>query len=105
MAKCNQCLHKYICEIRTCAECVGGYCDECQLYIEYDEKPDIENCKYFINEEKPFNVGRCKNCKFYEKVEYYHPTEKATKSVCRLFKRQMQPDDFCSYGERKSDNE
>lgn len=44
---------------------------------------------------------RCKDCKFYEKVEYYHPTEKASKNVCRLIKRQMQPDDYCSYGERK----
>lgn len=47
---------------------------------------------------------RCKDCKLYEEVEYYHPTEKATKRVCRLFKRQMQPDDYCSYGKRKCDN-
>ena len=46
-------------------------------------------------------VVRCEQCKFYEEVEYYHPTEKASKNVCRLIKRQMQPDDYCSYGERK----
>ena len=47
-------------------------------------------------------VVRCEKCSFYEKVEYYHPTDKnPTKNVCRLFQRQMQPDDYCSYGERR----
>lgn len=47
-------------------------------------------------------VVRCEKCLFYEKVEYYHPTDKnPTKNVCRLLKRQMQPNDFCSYGERR----
>lgn len=44
-------------------------------------------------------VVRCKECRFYEtNVEYYGG---GTKDVCRLLKRQMQEDDFCSYGERK----
>lgn len=47
-------------------------------------------------------VVRCEKCSFYEEVEYYHPTEKASKTVCRLFKRQMQPNDFCSYGKKKN---
>lgn len=43
-------------------------------------------------------VVRCKDCKFYENAYY---DDDYTKQVCRLFKRQMQYDDFCSYGERK----
>lgn len=43
-------------------------------------------------------VVRCKECKFYEEVEYYPD---GTKKICRLLKRQFYPDDFCSYGERK----
>ena len=44
-------------------------------------------------------VVRCKECRFYETdVEYYGG---GTKDVCRLLKRQMQCDDFCSYGERR----
>ncbi len=46
-------------------------------------------------------VVRCEKCKFYEIVEYWHPDCNGTKQVCRLLKRQMQEDDFCSYGERK----
>lgn len=47
-------------------------------------------------------VVRCKDCKFYEAgVEYYGG---GTKDICRLFKRQMQNDDFCSYGERGTAN-
>jgi hypothetical protein len=42
-------------------------------------------------------VVRCEGCKFYEKAEY----DGGTKDVCRLFKRQMQPCDYCSYGKRK----
>lgn len=44
-------------------------------------------------------VLRCKDCKFYEVAEY----DGGTKDVCRLLKRQMYEDDFCSYGE-KSEN-
>ena len=42
-------------------------------------------------------VVRCKDCKFYEVAEY----DGGTKDVCRLLKRQMHEDDFCSYGKRK----
>lgn len=99
MAKCNQCLHKYVCEIRTCAECVGGYCDECQLYCEYDGKPDIENCEYFINEEKPFNVLRCKNCKHKGWVQ--EPCHGKSIDWCKLHDICIKETDYCSYGERK----
>lgn len=42
-------------------------------------------------------VVRCKDCTFYETVEY----DKGFKYVCRLLKRQMDEYDFCSYGKRK----
>ena len=46
-------------------------------------------------------VVRCKDCQFYEEVEYY--PDCGIKCVCRLFKRQMHNNDFCSYGVRKND--
>ena len=46
-------------------------------------------------------VVRCKNCRFYELAVY----DGGTKNVCRLLRRQMQEDDFCSYGERKDEND
>ncbi len=42
-------------------------------------------------------VVRCKDCKYYEVAEY----DGGTKNVCRLLRRQMQEDDFCSYVERR----
>lgn len=45
------------------------------------------------------DVVRCGNCKFYEEAEYY--PDCGIKCVCRLLKRQMDENDFCSYGERK----
>ena len=45
-------------------------------------------------------IVRCKDCKYWETVEYYPD---GTKDVCRLLKRQTQDDCFCSYGERKDD--
>lgn len=48
-------------------------------------------------------VVRCQDCRFYEAgVEYYGG---GTKDICRLFKRQMQPDAFCSVGERRDGKE
>ena len=44
-------------------------------------------------------VVRCEYCKFYDTAEY----DGGTKNVCRLLKRQMQEDDFCSYGKRKDE--
>lgn len=49
-------------------------------------------------------VVRCKDCVLYEEIEYYHPIDKnATKKICRLIKRQMHDNDYCSYGERKEE--
>lgn len=49
---------------------------------------------------------RCGECKYYEEVEYYHPTDKETfKNVCRLYHRQMHQDDYCSYGQRKENGD
>lgn len=46
------------------------------------------------------DVVRCKDCKYWETVEYYPD---GAKDVCRLLKRQTQDDCFCSLGERDED--
>ena len=42
-------------------------------------------------------VVLCRDCDMYECHEY----DGGLKYVCRLFKRQMQETDFCSYGEKR----
>lgn len=46
-------------------------------------------------------VLRCKDCERYRVVEYYHPTNPGMKAVCDWWKIQVQPDDFCAWGDRK----
>ena len=47
--KCEKCFHQSVCEKKTCAECQGSYCDECELYNLYNGKPYIENCEKFVD--------------------------------------------------------
>ena len=42
-------------------------------------------------------VIRCSECIFYEVADY---GDGHTKNVCRLFNRQVQSNDYCSYGMR-----
>ena len=61
-----------------------------------DSVPNVATAVDFVE------VVRCKDCKFYEEVEYFScDSENPTKNVCRLLTRQMQSDDFCSYGKRR----
>ena len=51
-------------------------------------------------------VVRCKDCKLFEELHYENEGEPPRiKMVCRLFKRQMYSDDFCSYGEKREEGE
>lgn len=84
---------------------MARYIDADKLIAEYDrvhEGPAGGARKLMV--EAPTadvaEVVRCEKCKFYEEVEYYHPTENATKKVCRLLQRQMHPNDWCSYAKR-----
>ena len=60
----------------------------------------IDALQNIIDEIPPADVEevvRCKNCRAYETAEY----DGGIKHVCRLYQRQMQEDDFCSYGEKR----
>ena len=70
----------------TICRCNGTACDKSKCPIWNAPAADVAP------------VVRCKECVFYEEVEYYPD---GTKKVCRLLKRQFHPDDFCSYGKRK----
>lgn len=100
MAECENCIHQYVCEKRTCAECVGGYCDECELYCQYDGKPDIKNCKDFINSNDVVPVVRCKDCKHYKDSTQVKGFKKCAYSSTTETDFLVMPDDFCNYGER-----
>ena len=47
-------------------------------------------------------VVRCKDCRFLEEKHYEDEGEKPyVKLVCKLLKKQFQPNDFCSYAEKR----
>ena len=94
---CKDCVHFKVCEYE------GIYFED--VAIEASSADGIKDlCPLFKNKADFVEVVRCKDCKRYEKAEYFsYDSEDATKNVCRLFGRQMQEDDFCSYGERKQD--
>lgn len=52
--------------------------------------------KYIATTVDAVPVVRCKDCKYYDRGECYHPRhERHLQSICQ------EDDDFCSYGERK----
>lgn len=64
MPDCEKCMHKSVCEKKTCAECQNSYCDECELYNLYGGKPDVKNCDKFVNESQSLkefvtNIHKC----------------------------------------------
>lgn len=64
----------------------NGYSFQAQLEIDNAPAVDAEV------------VVRCKDCKYYDRGECYHPRhERHLQSICQ------EDDDFCSYGERKEE--
>lgn len=93
---CKDCIHEKVCNDRL--EQMGA-----DILLDSEiPKCGCEVGDGFQNKADFVEVVRCRDCKRYEKVEYFsYDSEDATKNVCRLLSRQMQEDDFCSYGERK----
>ena len=68
-----------------------------RLQLEWNKATKAEEEKMIKeNLAKSEPITRCKDCWAYETAEY---DDGYKKRFCHLFKRQMQEDDFCSYGE------
>ena len=64
MPDCQKCIHKSVCEKKTCFECQNTSCGGCELYDFTDGRPDVKNCDSFIDESqglKDFvtNIHKC----------------------------------------------
>ena len=71
------------CELTTCTECRAR--STADLLIENDFLP----------------VVRCKDCKYYKPQKKSAHWENRANYCNRVVTIKVQPDDFCSYGERK----
>lgn len=83
----------------TCKDCV--YFKRCvglgvELNIKQNKEAD-KNCRHFKDKADFVEVVRCSECQYYC-AEY---CTRDIKGRTNMF--YMQPDDFCSYGERKND--
>ena len=61
---------------------------------------DIETATAFLNEVADADVVpvvRCNDCKHYKKINY----DDINQNTCEITTKRQQPDDYCSYGERK----
>lgn len=100
----------------TCKECL--WCDVCksrvtQFGYDFDEDKEVPEfgCGVvvdgFKNKADFVEVVRCKDCKC---CEHCYPAKAIGEEAiegwyCKIRKKHMQPYDFCSYGERRTDND
>lgn len=80
MQTCKDCVHYAVCVARTHENTL---------------------CDHFKNKADVVPVVRCKDCKHYKKINY----DDVKPNTCEITTRRQHPYDFCSYGERKTNNE
>ena len=73
------------------AMCNGDYKELCKMILDKVANAPAADVR---------PVVLCGECDMYECHEY----DGGLKYVCRLFKRQMQETDFCSYGEKREES-
>ena len=87
----------------TCADCEEYKNEWCEKIIDSPCPDLIRDCQYFHEKDRDLvRVVRCKDCKFYETVE----AQPEIYTYCRLWADgtdEVEPDDYCSYGERRTD--
>ena len=84
MAKCTECVHYGVCKVL-----VG----EQQIRIADKACSFAEKCVAYKHKENFAEVVRCKDCKQYNGHRH-----------CTYFEQTVLDNDFCSYGERRSDD-
>lgn len=77
-----------------CADCAEYRNEWCEKVVDSPYPEMIRDCQYYHEKDRDVvKVVRCKDCKSFRK------DDKTT--YCAPMGLEMQPDDYCSYGERK----
>lgn len=92
MATCNECIHF--------VDCCNDECTRYYSTIVACDKVE-KRCNFFKNKADVVEVVRCKDCKYYRQNEYSPDEDMMCMCWCDWLP--TDPDDFCSYGERKTD--
>lgn len=85
--------------MKNCKECIHN--DFCNVdgYIKADD------CKFYKNKADVVEVVRCKDCQHYKAQKQSAHWDNAKKYCCRSATVKMNEFDYCSKGERRTDNE
>ena len=80
-----------------------AFCDTmiesiCKDTIEALPSAHCDNCPYPDDYDGRVQVVRCKDCKHYEEINQPYP-----QMFCRKLFLDTKEDDFCSYGERRTE--
>ena len=84
--KCDNCIHKEVCEKKPP-----------ESYPQFMIDIMTDKCEYYTNAADVQPVVRCKNCKYLEISGCYGECGKGYLGIVR-------PDCYCCYGERRFDN-
>ena len=92
MSTCKDCIHYEICEIMS---------DQYGI----SKVPSCQ-CGFYKNTADVVEVVRCKDCRYCEEHHYEEEGENPyIKLGCKWSNYSHQPNDYCSLGERRSENE
>lgn len=92
-------------KVPTCSDCIhADVCEQNPLYTEFS-RDNPAYCEGFKDKSKLVAVVRCKDCQQFEPTcpgygYCYHWDYEEGMSP-----NEVEDDDFCSYGERRTDNE
>lgn len=85
--------------MKTCKNCI--HCDVCVRQNIYGEFAIVECKNHFVSKADVVSVVRCKDCKNYKQ----NPYNSEPYMMCMYWNEwfKTDPDDFCSYGEKRSE--
>ena len=91
-------------KVPTCGECIhADVCEQNPLHTEFS-RDNPAYCEGFKDKSKLVEVVRCKDCKHYKTHNRSVKWNCKALYCARSAVIRVKPDDFCSYGERRSEN-
>jgi hypothetical protein len=100
---CKDCVHHNLCDANECLRVVTDIIDD---YIDTIYLDNSQNrCSHFKNKADFVEVVRCKDCKHKETIT--DSMNKKTSTICLLGEALhfVEDNHYCSYGERKCNND
>ena len=90
----------------TCKDCLSNtVCTLSPIRGKYSNVNIEDICEFFKNKADFVEAIRCKDCKYYESNTDHSGNGYEAEGYCNWFDCGVGGIDFCSYGERRADND